>query len=248
MKTFIQQTTDKDFPITEILTREVFWNVYRPGCVEHLILHNLRNSKCHIDKLDLVAIFENEIIPAYYYRNEKNIPILWVDFIKNTFAEVVPHFTTRRMMKDYFNRYYLPLSTRMNKLKADNFKKAKEIAAWKEKVLAVWDQIEVVNIQFADGITNTYKMGQNYPSQIVLDIKGLSPDEIGVEVIIATGTEHPEFVERHEFKSGKVANGLTHYSLSLTLTKPGSYNYGVRIFPKNSELPNRQDFRILKWI
>ena len=203
------------------------------------------------DELDaeaIYSIFENEIVPAYYYRNDKNIPILWVDFIKNTFAEVVPHFTTRRMMKDYFTRYYIPQSARMTMLKANNFAKAREMAAWKEKVLAVWDQIEVVNIQLADGITNTYKMGQTYLSTIVLDIKGLSPDEIGVEVIIASGNEHPEYVERHEFISGKVANGLTHYSLNLTLTKPGSYNYGVRIFPKNSELPNRQDFRILRWL
>lgn len=203
------------------------------------------------DELDaeaIYSIFENEIVPAYYSRNEKNIPTLWVDFIKNTFAEVVPHFTTRRMMKDYFNRYYTPLAARLAKLKADNFSKAKEIASWKEKILTVWDQIEVVSIQLADGITNTYKMGQKYPSQIVLDIKGLSPDEIGVEVIVATGNEHPEYVERHEFKPGKVANGMTHYSLNLTLTKPGSYNYSLRIFPKNKDLPNRQDFRILRWI
>jgi len=203
------------------------------------------------DELDaeaIYSIFENEIIPAYYYRNDKNVPSRWVDFIKNTFADVVPHFTTRRMMKDYFNRYYIPLSTRRERLRVDNFSKAKEIAAWKANILSVWDQIEVVNIQLADGITNTYKMGQNYPSNIVLDLKGLSADEIGVEVIIASGTEHPEYVERHEFKAGKVANGMTHYSLSLTLTKPGSYNYGVRIFPINSELPNRQDFRILRWI
>ncbi|NEW84411.1 MAG: glycosyltransferase family 1 protein [Mariniphaga sp.] len=203
------------------------------------------------DELDaeaIYSIFENEIIPAYYYRNEKNVPSRWVDFIKNTFADVAPHFTTRRMMKDYFNRYYIPLSTRLDRLKADNFSKAKEIAAWKAKILSVWDQIEVVNIQLADGITNSYKMGQEYPSQIVLDLKGLSADEIGVEVIVATATEHPEYVERHEFTPGKESNGLTHYSLSLTLTKPGSYNYGVRIFPKNSELPNRQDFRILRWI
>lgn len=201
-----------------------------------------------LDAETIYSIFENEIIPTYYYRNDKGIPILWVDFIKNTFAEVVPHFTTRRMMKDYYTRYYIPLSRRLESLRADDFAKAKEIASWKEKIVAVWDQIEVVSVELADGITNTYKMGQNYPSHIVLDIKGLSPKEIGIEIIIASGNDRLEYVERHEFISGKVENGLTHYSLNLTLTKPGSYNYGVRIFPKNSDLPNRQDFRILKWI
>ena len=203
------------------------------------------------DELDAETIYsllENEIIPAFYYRNEKNIPILWVDYIKNNFAEVVPNFTTRRMMKDYFDRYYTPMSLRSKTLLENNFEKAKEIAAWKDKILRVWDQIEVVNVQMADGITNTYRMGQSYPSKLVLDIKDLSPEEIGVEIIIASGDEHPEYVEKHEFVSEKVENELTHYRLNLTLTKPGSYNYGIRIFPKNPNLPNRQDFRIIKWI
>lgn len=130
----------------------------------------------------------------------------------------------------------------------DNFSKAKEIASWKEQVLNVWDEIEVVMIKLADGITNTYRMGQTYESDIVLDIKGLAPKDIGVEVIIATGSEHQRFVERHEFSPGRTENGLTHYVLNLTLTKPGSYNYGIRIYPNNPELPNRQDFRILRWI
>jgi len=203
------------------------------------------------DELDAETIYgllENEIIPAFYYRNEKNIPILWIDYIKNNFAEVVPNFTTRRMMKDYFDRYYLPMSKRSNKLKDNDFAEARTIAAWKDKILDVWDDIEVVNVQMADGITNTYKMGQTYPSKIVLDIKGLSPEEIGVEIIIASGDERPEFVEKHEFVPEKVENDLTHYKLDLTLTKPGSYNYGIRIFPKNSSLPNRQDFKIIKWL
>jgi hypothetical protein len=152
------------------------------------------------------------------------------------------------MLKDYFDKYYTPMTYRSKTLLENNFGKAKELADWKDKILSVWDQIEVVNVQMADGITNTYRMGQSYFSRLVLDIKGLTPEEIGVEIIIATGDEHPDFVERHEFIPEKVENDLTHYKLDLTLTKPGSYNYGIRMFPKNPNLPNRQDFKIIKWI
>lgn len=62
MKIPIQKTTKKDFFQTENLTRESFWNLYKPGCVEHLILHNIRNSENYISNLDLIAIFENEIV------------------------------------------------------------------------------------------------------------------------------------------------------------------------------------------
>lgn len=203
------------------------------------------------DELDAEAIYsilENEIIPAYYYRNDKNIPVLWVDFIKNTFAEVVPQFTTKRMMKDYFQRFYIPQSGRTERLKANNYQLAKDIATWKNKVMQVWDSIEVVKVQLSDKFTNTYRMGQSYPSRLVLDIKGLAPEEIGVEVIVGTADDYPQFVESHQLIPEKVENGLTHYMLDLKLTKPGSYNFGLRIYPKHPELPNRQDFKYLKWV
>ena len=62
MEVLIQKTTVKDFFRTEYITRESFWNIYRPGCVEHLILQNIRNSNSYISKLDLIAVSENEII------------------------------------------------------------------------------------------------------------------------------------------------------------------------------------------
>jgi predicted N-acetyltransferase YhbS len=62
MRISIQPTTKEDFPLTENITREAFWNLYRPGCVEHLILHNLRNSTSYCIGLDLVALVEKEIV------------------------------------------------------------------------------------------------------------------------------------------------------------------------------------------
>ena len=62
MKILIQRTTQKDFLITENITREAFWNLYKPGCNEHLVLHQLRESSSYIEELDLLAIYEGEII------------------------------------------------------------------------------------------------------------------------------------------------------------------------------------------
>ena len=62
MTTIIQPTASSDFPFTETMTREAFWNLYRPGSVEHLILHNLRNSTNYIHDLDLVALVDDEVV------------------------------------------------------------------------------------------------------------------------------------------------------------------------------------------
>jgi predicted N-acetyltransferase YhbS len=62
MKISIQRTAPEDFGTTENITREAFWNVYKPGCDEHFVLHNLRICKSYIGELDLIALTENMIV------------------------------------------------------------------------------------------------------------------------------------------------------------------------------------------
>lgn len=56
----------------ENLTREAFWNVYRPGCSEHLVLHKLRDAKSFINELDYVVIEDNKIIANIVYTKMYN--------------------------------------------------------------------------------------------------------------------------------------------------------------------------------
>ena len=62
MDIIIKQTEKNFYFQTENITREAFRNVYKPGCDEHLVLHNIRNSKNYIRELDLLAIFDQQII------------------------------------------------------------------------------------------------------------------------------------------------------------------------------------------
>jgi len=62
MDILIRRTDKNNFLLTENITREAFWNIYKPGCDEHLVLHHVRNSQSYIAELDLVAVSENEII------------------------------------------------------------------------------------------------------------------------------------------------------------------------------------------
>lgn len=52
----------RDYRTVENLTRESFWNVYRPGCTEHYVLHCYRNNPDFIPELSLVMEKDNEII------------------------------------------------------------------------------------------------------------------------------------------------------------------------------------------
>ena len=58
----IRLETPADYNTVENLTREAFWNVYRPGCLEHYVLHLFRNRPEFVKGLDLVLEIGGQII------------------------------------------------------------------------------------------------------------------------------------------------------------------------------------------
>ena len=77
----IRLEEERDYKIVENLTREAFWNVYKPGCDEHYVLHIARNNKDFIKDLSLVIEKDNEIIGHImfvetYLKADTNIPIV----------------------------------------------------------------------------------------------------------------------------------------------------------------------------
>jgi len=66
---------EKDYSSVENLTREAFWNIYRPGCDEHLLIHNIRKAKEFIKDLDYVAVSNDEILGNIVYAKAKIIGI-----------------------------------------------------------------------------------------------------------------------------------------------------------------------------
>ena len=63
----IRNETPADYHTVENLTREAFWNVYRPGCMEHYVLHNFRADPDFVNELDLVMELNGEIIGHVMY-------------------------------------------------------------------------------------------------------------------------------------------------------------------------------------
>ncbi len=79
----IRREEKKDFRAVENLVRESFWNVYRPGCQEHFVLHRLRNDPAFVPELDLVMEKDGELIGQNMFMRAhiqaddgKSIPIM----------------------------------------------------------------------------------------------------------------------------------------------------------------------------
>ena len=67
MSLVIRQIQEEDYEDVEKLTREAFWNIYRSGCSEHLVVHNIHKEKSSIEELELVALYDNIIVGHIVY-------------------------------------------------------------------------------------------------------------------------------------------------------------------------------------
>lgn len=203
-----------------------------------------------IDAETIYNMLEYEIIPAYYSFNEQGVPVEWISHIKNTMVKIAPEFTMKRMIDDYFEKYYNRLSVRNKYLIDNNFERAKVLAAWKQTMREEWDNIEVINYSFERTGSNIYRSGQDYVAEIALDVKKIPKENVGVEFIIthmSNKGEH-EFVASEEFKLISCKSGKCLYRASLVPEKAGAFFYGIRIYPKHKDLPHKQDFYLLRWI
>ena len=163
---------------------------------------------------------------------------------------VASNFTTSRMIRDYQERFYLPQYSRTQKLLDNNFQVAKELSEWKYWVSTVWNKIEIIDVKIAHGITNLMKIGQDYPARVVVDLKGLTSKDVGLELVITTnGNSQPiKLVEKMEFRVESCVGSTATFFLDVHIQKSGTYSYGLRLFPKNENLLHRQDFRYVKWL
>ena len=67
----IRQEVEKDFNDVEYLTREAFWDLYKPGCDEHLVLHKIRKVSAFVKELDLIACDNDVIVGNIIYSRAK---------------------------------------------------------------------------------------------------------------------------------------------------------------------------------
>ena len=203
-----------------------------------------------IDAETIYNMLQYEIIPAYYSYNEQNVPVEWVNLVKNTMVKIAPEFTMKRMIDDYSEQFYIPLWNRNRQIIAAEFAAARELASWKERMMAEWDNIEVLSYSFEKPEADVYRSGRKYAAEVVLDVNNISPEHVGVEYVITRMQANGEFdfVASGEFKPVSFKKGKCYFKAELTPEKAGSFFYGIRIFPKHSMLPHRQDFPLLRWI
>lgn len=225
---------------------------YRDGAGWALPQKRTYDNQTYQDQLDASTIYsmlENEIIPMFYRHEEQGYSKEWVKTIKNSIATIAPHYTMKRQLDDYFNKFYIKLANRFEQLDANNHQIAKDIAQWKESLVAHWDAIKVVS-KDTTFLDNGGETGVRYQVKYVIDEQGLD-DAIGLEIVTLRAL--PDCDGREVYKIipfkmvGHEGNQYT-FVAELEPDVAGTFKSCVRMYPKNANLPHRQDFCYVKWL
>ena len=209
-------------------------------------------NQAHQDQLDAATIYqmlEKEIIPLYYAKNSKGYSPEWIQTIKNSVTKITPRFTTKRMMDDYFEKFYNKLAKRHALLGADNYKVAKEIVDWKQNIVAHWDAIEVVNSTL-NAKSAELSVGNKCTIAVELDTKGLNDKGIGVELVAVRTSTHNnnKLFEVKPLELVKTKGSHLFFETEYQLSYAGGMKFGLRMYPKNDLLPHRMDFCYVRWL
>ena len=238
--------------VVNLSVKDGWWlEGYREGAGWALTEKRTYDNQAYQDQLDAATIYsllENEIIPLYYDRNEKGISEGWIKVIKNSIAQIAPHYTMKRQLDDYYSKFYEKLALRFREISKDGYRMAKDIALWKETVAERWDSINVVSVEW-DIPASGASTGEKYRLKYVINEQGLD-NAVGLEkvniCINKSGEERIYSVEPLKMVQ-REGNNYT-FEAVLEPNQAGEYKCAVRMYPKNPLLPHRQDFCYVKWL
>ena len=238
--------------VVNLSVKDGWWlEGYREGAGWALTEKRTYQNQGYQDNLDAATIYgllENEIVPLYYNKDKKGISKGWIKVIKNSIAQIAPHYTMKRQLDDYYEKFYNKEAKRFKEISKDGYRLAKEIAQWKEAVAERWDAINVVSCEW-DYPSTGIETAQKYTLRYVINEQGLD-DAVALEkvnVYINKEGEERIFSIEPLKMVGREGNNFI-FEATLAPQQAGDFKSAVRMYPKNKNLPHRQDFCYIKWL
>ena len=225
---------------------------YREGAGWALTEKRTYQNQEYQDKLDATTIYsilETEILPLFYARNKKGYSEGWVKTIKNSIAQVAPHYTMKRQLDDYYSKFYCKEAAHFKELAANDYARAKALSDWKEEVAAKWDEIQVLSVDRCAELQQGHvENGKDYTITVVVDEKGLN-DAIGIEQVVTyTNSDGKECIYSvTPLKLVKNEGSIYTFAVTHSFSNAGSLKVSYRMFPKHLDLAHRQDFCYVRW-
>jgi len=201
-----------------------------------------------VESESLYHLLENDVVPLFYERDEDGLPRGWIAKMKASMKRLSPVFNTNRMVAEYAERFYIPASTRHERLAANQGAVARGLVAWRRRIVENGRQIRVtaVNTPPVQNVSVGYQM----KVQARVFLGGLTPTDVLVQAY--AGRQEPasgEIVDGRVFDMDLLeSSGDEHtYETTVACYESGSFGLSVRVVPHHPEAMLPYEVPFITW-
>ena len=183
------------------------------------------------DELEAAAFYnlvETQVAPRFYDRRG-GAPARWVEMVRHTLKSLGPQVLATRMVRDYVRQLYAPAATSSVRLAEHSYAAAKQLAAWRIRVLGAWPAVRVRHVE-SSGAGDTPELGSLLLLRAEVELAGLEPGDVDVQAAYGRVDE---------------TNGLHRWEGAVPLERPGAFGYTVRVLPRHPLLATEAELGVV---
>lgn len=193
-------------------------------------------------------ILEKDIIPLFYTRGRDGLPREWIDKVKASMKKLAPFFSTRRMVKEYAQKYYLPMYQREIEMTSPSFKPAIEYAAWRQNVTAAWADVAVHHV---DVPVKNVKVGEQVTVNATVNLGKLKPEDVRVQLYVGKlntdGTFSAEGEAIDMQPDGSKKGSEYTFTATVKSSLSGERGLSVRVVPHHKYMSTEFQPGLITW-
>ena len=205
-----------------------------------------QEAQAEADSLSLYRLLEEEIIPTFFDRGTDSVPHLWLGYMREAIRTCTPTYSTRRMVKEYTDHYYVPAMQQSLYVGQKHFEQARTLAAWKEYVRRGWNDLAL----YVDGRREgQLSLGESVEVRAWVRADQLKPEDFSVELVCGEANDE-QVIGQYSIPMSYVnreLDGSYHYQVRLKPEKSGSFAYNVRVVPTHEGLISKYELGLVRW-
>jgi phosphorylase/glycogen(starch) synthase len=203
------------------------------------------------DQLDasmLYRLLEEEVVPLYFERDASGLPNGWLTRMRRCLATIPLHFNTDRMVLDYAAKAYGPLSKAGIELARDRKARLRTLVQERTRIRKGFEKIKIVSAHVGElaGI----KVGNTVEVRVEVDLDGLSPEDVLVELVVGHTRDESEMVHLAVVPLApvqKVGEAVHAFEGVRVMDRSGSFSYGIRVRARAGRETAEALFDLVLW-
>ncbi|TNY38548.1 alpha-glucan family phosphorylase [Thermomonospora catenispora] len=196
------------------------------------------------DRLEAAALYEligDHVTVLFYDRDASGLPRRWLEMVKHTLATLGPKVLATRMLRDYVHGLYAPAAASARAMAVDDYAGARELAAWKAKVLKAWPGVTIDHVESVG--EDSPQVGACLNVRAVVSLGDLTPGDVAVEAVYGRVDESDAIVSPSyaELTAEGPEGGRVRYVGDIPLDRSGPFGYSIRVIPRHPLLASRTE-------